>query len=108
MGKEFAGLLLFLFGIGFIVDVFFIAPTQDYGSDARIFLLFLLWIIAVKLMHLKSAETFKLTLAFLILLALLFIFFPTHASVERIATYVYIYLLVGIIQQFLELRKEKS
>lgn len=107
MGKELGGLLFFLFGIWFLVDVFFIIPTQDYGSDARIFLLVFLWIIAAKIIHLRSTETFKLTLAFLILLAFLFIFFPKHTSMERIATYVYIYLFAGIVQQFLELRKEK-
>lgn len=108
MRKELGGLLLFLFAIGFVVDAFFIVPTADYGSDARIFLLLLLWIITSKFMRFKSRETFKITLVFLLLLAFLFIFFSAHPSVERIATYVYIYLFVGIIQQFLELRKEKS
>lgn len=99
---------LMLFSAGFIGDVFFITKTLDLGSDARLFLFVIFWLLISKVAKFSSFATFRITLFFLALLSILFIFAREHGSIERIATWVYIFLLVGIVQQFIELRREKK
>jgi len=106
MVNQFQLLLLSIFSLGFIGDVFFLSKTSDWGSDIRLAALTIFWLIIGRLNKFHSTATFKLTLVFLILLAFLFTFFQTHPSVERVATWVYIYLFIGIVQQFWEVRKE--
>ncbi len=98
--------LLSLFYIGAFVDVFLMSsPILSYASDLRIFLLLGFWLLIVKVGRLGSRVTFKLALAFLVILFFLFIFFRTQPSVERTATWIYLLLLIGIIQQFFKTRK---
>lgn len=100
-------LLLLIFLVGFVVDVFFypIPVMLNWESDFRLFLVVFIWILTVKLSHFSSRATFKVALGFLILLFTLFLFFSSHPAIERIASWIYIFLLMGIIQQFFELRK---
>ena len=98
-----------LFFIGFIADVFLIKPQQsytDWSSDARLFLLLLLWLIIWRTSGFTSITTIALTLLFLTIFSFLFIFFRDHYSVERIASWIYVYLATGVIQQLLESRKK--
>ena len=103
--NEFKILLLPVFLVGFVVDVFFYPVVLDWGSDFRLFLIVLLWIFIVKRSHFGSRATFKIALGFLVLLFTLFVFFSSHPAIERIASWIYIFLLIGIIQQFFEPRK---
>lgn len=107
--NEIGILLLMVFFIGFIADIFFIVPIQsykDWGSDARLFILLILWIIVVKVSRFTSIATFRLTLLFLAVLSFLFIFFREYHSTERVASWVYIYLATGVIQQLFEARRK--
>jgi len=90
---------LFFFIIGITVDIFFIhAP-----SDIRLFLLLLLWLINSKVYGFNSTTTFKITFIYLVILLFLFIFFRNSYMSERMATWIYLFLTVGIIQQFKKL-----
>lgn len=99
-------LLIFFFG-GFLCDVFFFPIILDWGSDFRLFLIVLVWLFTVRISNFTSRATFKLTLGFLILLSVLFIFFPTYPPTERIASWIYIFLAIGITQQFFENPKKE-
>lgn len=101
-------LLLLVFLVGFVVDVFFYPVVLDWGSDFRLFSIVLLWIFIVKFSHFSSRATFKLAILFLILLFILFVFFSSNPAIERIASWIYIYLFIGIIQQFFEVGKKSS
>ena len=104
--KKYTKIILpILFILGFIEDVFYIVPTKEYGSDIRLFVLLAVWVGISLLFKFKSITNFKLLLFFLIILIFLFIFYPTSPSVERLALWVYMYFLIGIIQQFLELKR---
>ena len=108
MVNELQGLLLTVFFLGFLADVFFFPSTLSYASDIRLLILSLLWLLICKTARFSSIATFKITLVFLGFLSVLFIFFREHTSVERIASWVYIYLAIGIVQQLLESRKEQK
>lgn len=95
-------LLLLIFFAGFLFDVFFYPIILDWGSDFRLFLIVFVWLFTIRISHFTSRATFKLTLMFLILLFVLFIFFPTYPPVERIASWIYIFLVIGVTQQFFE------
>lgn len=101
-------ILLTAFFIGFVVDVFFFSSaTLDFVGDLRLFSLLLLWLFVSKLYRLTSVSTFKLTLVFLFILFFLFIFFRDKPCTERIASWIYVYLFIGVIQQLFESGKEK-
>lgn len=99
---------LVVFLTGFIADAFFVKLQNtytDWGADARLFLLLTLWVIIAKASRYTSTATFKLTLAFLTILSFFFIFFRGHPSIERLASWVYIYMATGVIQQLFEARR---
>jgi hypothetical protein len=112
MKHELQGLLVTAFLIGFFVDVFFFPAMLNnglgYGSDLRLLFLSMLWLLVGKIAHFNSITTFKVVLLFLGLLAILFVFFPTHPAVERVASWVYVYLAIGIVQQLFESRNERE
>lgn len=97
--------LLMVFFVGFIVDVFFIPTTFELRSDIRLFSLLLLWIFLSRIAHFTSRATFKVAIGFLIILFLTFLFFRTNPASERVASWIYFFLLIGVIQQFLESRR---
>ena len=104
--NELAVLFFSVFFVGFLADVFLLWQKLDWAADIRLFILVGLWLLIGKMFRLTSIATFKVTLVFLIVLSFLFIFAREHASVERIASWVYIFLAVGVIQQLWESRKK--
>lgn len=106
--NELGVFLLMIFSTGFIADVFFIPTTFDIRSDIRLFFLLALWIFLSRISHFTSQATFKVTIGFLIILCFLFLFFHTDLSIERVASWMYVFLLIGVIQQFFELRTKAS
>lgn len=94
---HFRFILITIFILGVIVDIF----TNSH-SDMNLLLLCALWVLVIKLFKFNSAITFKGTLIFLILLFALFIMGPDQKSIERIATWIFLFLALGIIQQFRE------
>lgn len=108
MKNHFLSILLTFFFIGFIGDVFFLSTaTLDFIGDVRLFSLVIFWLIISKFFRLTSIATFKLTLVFLIILFFLFIFFRDKPFVERVASWIYVYIFVGVVQQLYEARKQK-
>lgn len=101
-------LLLCIFIVGCIVDMFFIPPTFDLGSDGRLFALVALWIFVSKLSGFNSMATFKISIGFLIILFIYFIFFPANPAIERVGSFLYMFLLIGVVQQFFEKRKQRQ
>lgn len=109
--NKFGYLLLAIFSIGFIADAFFIKKENtytDWGSDLRLFAPLLLWFFISKIFNFTSAATFTLTLIFLIVFSIFFIFLRDHYAVERLSSWIYIYLATGAIQQLLEIKKNES
>lgn len=99
--KPFRMMLLMLFFIGVFVDV--LLPV---GSDIRLFFLLLLWIFIIQLFAFKSTVTFKVALSLLGVLFFLFFFDRNHPILDRFSTWIYFFLLIGIIQQFRELSSQ--
>lgn len=89
--------LITIFFIGVIVDIF-----SNVNSDMSLLLLCALWILAIKLFNFKSATTFIVTLAFLVALFFFFLISPDQKSIERAATWIFLFLALGIVQQFRE------
>lgn len=94
-------MLVMLFFIGVFVDV--LLPV---GSDMRLFPLLLLWIFIIQLFAFKSTATFKVTLGFLGVLFFLFLFARNSPSLDKLSTWIYFFLLIGIIQQFREIASQ--
>jgi len=92
---------LSIFFIAIVADLFFFAQS----SDIRYALLILYWLFVVRALRFQSDATFKLTLGLLGALFLFFIFDRTSLVTEKIATWIYLFLWVGVIQQWLELKK---
>lgn len=98
--------LLMIFVIGALVDIFFIpVPAFTLQSDFRLFLLLFLWIFLSKISDFNSSATLKIALGFVIILYILFISSNVHPALDRAASWVYFFLVIGIIQQFFESRK---
>lgn len=105
-GDEFGLFLLVFFLIGFTIDVFFVPSTFDLGSDGRLFFLVLLWLFLSHVSHFTSKATFKIAIGFLAILFFLFLFFRTTPILDRVASWIYIFLCIGIVQQFVESKKQ--
>lgn len=95
--RRFRFFLITIFFIGVIVDIFLNA-----SSDTNLLALCVLWVLVGKLFNYKSTMTFKVTLAFLVTLFFLFIISPDQKSIERVATWIFLFLLLGIFQQYKE------
>jgi hypothetical protein len=94
--------------LGFLIGVILDLLNFQTPSDIRIFSLIFLWVLTVRTFHFKSDMTFKLALGFLGLLLIFFIFARGSLITERIAVWIYLCLVVGVVQQFFELRKESK
>lgn len=105
LGKRFQIVLLLLFFAGFIYDVFFVIPAYTLVSDIRLFSFLLLWIFLSKISGFNSMATLKITVGLVILMFILFVFFPVNLLAERVGSWFYMFLLIAIIQQFFESRK---
>ena len=101
--RPFRILLFMFFFLGVFFDVF-----QPIPSDGRLFLLLFLWIFIIQLFAFKSTATFKVALGFLGVLFFLFLFARNHPSLDRFSTWIYFFLLIGIIQQFREISSQKN
>lgn len=84
-----------IFAVGVAGDIFL-----NSRSDINLLLLCLLWVLIIKLFNFKSAMTFKVALIFLAILFFLFIISPSQGHIERVATWVVLFLVLGIVQQF--------
>lgn len=100
--------LLTFFLIGFIGDVFYFYNTLDYMSDLRLLFFVIFWLFISKVSKFSSTATFKINLVFLGLLSVLFIFFREQPSIDRVASWVYIYLFLGVLQQLFEMNKKNT
>lgn len=85
---------------GIVYDIFILRS----GSDTQLFLLSFLWLSAAGIGRWGSSATIKLSLCLLVLLFLLFLFGDASFMTERIATWLYIFIVIAVIQQFIELR----
>lgn len=92
--------------LGFFLGVLIDLINFQENSDPRIFLLTFLGIIILRVYRLKSDSTFKIAFAFLVLLFIFFVTARGNLVTDRIAVWLYITMIVGVVQQFLEFRKE--
>lgn len=92
--------LVIIFFIGVLIDVF----VFETGSDLRLFGLVFFWLILIKIYKLKSDITLKMTLVYLFILFLLFIFARSQPYTDRVATWIYMFLIIGVFQQFREIK----
>lgn len=104
MVNELQILLLTIFSIGFVGDVFLIKQTSDWWSDIRLLLLLFFWLLLGKIFNFRAKMTIRLVLTSLILLAVIFLFFHDKPYTDRIVTWIYVYLAVAVIQEIYELR----
>lgn len=77
-------------------------------SDIRYFILGLLWFFITATYRLKSTHTILVVLGLIILLFFFYLFDRNSQITERIATWIYILLFFGLIQQIVEIRKQSS
>lgn len=94
---HFRVILIVIFVVGVLLDIF-----VNSNSDMNLLLLCVLWVLVVKLFKFNSAITFKVTLIFLALLFFLFIVASDQKPIERVATWIFFFLALGIVQQFRE------
>jgi len=95
-------LILIFCGFGILLDIFFLKLTSDF----LIFFLTGLWILVVRLYKFEGRVSVAVALGFLILCPFLLIF-KKEAIAEKAAIWVYMFLVVGVIQMFIEVKKEK-
>ena len=101
------GFLWALFIGGFFIDVFSIQPADNYtdwSGDIRLFLFVGLWLIVGRCCRYTSFTTLKLALIFVSIFSYLFLFSRNSFSTERITSWIYIYLAIGVLQQLWEAR----
>ena len=86
-------------------DVFFF----QVSSDARIFTLLLLYIVLMKRLQWRSHTTFIVTLVLFLSSFLLYVFTdpakfhqPLIPATERLAVWLYLFLVIGVIQKWRE------
>jgi len=95
-------LILIFCGVGILFDIFFLKLTSDF----LIFFLTGLWILAVKLYKFEGRVSVGMALGFLVLCPFLLIL-KKEAIAEKAAIWTYMFLVVGVIQMLIEVRKEK-
>jgi len=95
-------LILIFCGVGILFDIFFLKLTSDF----LIFFLTGLWILTVKLYKFEGRVSVGVALGFLVLCPFLLIL-KKEAIAEKAAIWAYMFLVVGIIQMLIEVRKEK-
>jgi hypothetical protein len=95
-------LILILSGISILFDIFFLKFTSDF----LIFFLTGLWVLVVKLYKFEGRVSVAVALGFLVLCPFLLIF-KKEAIAEKAAIWAYMFLVVGVIQMFIEVKKEK-
>ena len=89
--------------LGILFDIFFMRFTSDF----LIFFLTGLWVLAVTLYKFEGRVSVTVALGFLILCPFLLIF-KKESIAEKAAIWTFMFLLVGVVQMFIEDRKEKK
>jgi hypothetical protein len=92
-------LIIAVFGI--CVDIFLF----DFTSDLIILSLILLWVLAVWLYGFEGRISVGICLGFLAICPFLLIF-DAQAVAEKFAVWAYMFLVVGVVQQIIGLRRE--
>jgi len=95
-------LILIFCGVGILFDIFFLKLTSDF----LIFFLMGLWILTIKLYKFEGKVSLGVALGFLVLCPFLLIL-KKEAIAEKAAIWTYMFLVVGVIQMLIEVRKEK-
>lgn len=95
------GLLFLFFAMGIFGDIFYWLKN----SDLRTLVLFGIWIILARRYKFEGRAAVSVALGFLILCPILLVF-NNDVSAEKSAIWVYMFLLIGVIQMFWETRKE--
>lgn len=101
--KTLRNIFLGVFFTGFAADIFYFPGSSDLRY---VFLLFIWWV-CVYMFKLKSKITFILALIMVGLLFIFYVFSKESPTMERIASWVYLLSVFGIIQQFVEINGEK-
>lgn len=99
---KFRLILLLLTFFGIFLDIFFLKITSSF----IVLFLIVFWILSVKLYKFGGRDSVKVALGFLVLCPILLIF-NKEAIAEKAAIWVYMFLVVGVIQMMIEVRKEK-
>ncbi len=100
--RPFRYYLLAFTALGLFVDTFFF----DFTSDLVILFFISLWIIAVWLFSFEGRVSVGVGLGFLVLCPFLLIF-KAEFIAENAAVWAYMFLLMGVIQEVIEFRKEE-
>lgn len=96
------------FVLAFIFDVFVIDFMFNFQSDLRQFVVIGIWLVICNVFGLGGRGTFILSFFILVILTPFTIFSPDNPKTDRIATYLYLFLWVGLIQSGWELYKKKG
>jgi hypothetical protein len=94
-------IVLGMYIVGVLVDLF----VFEDPSDIRYLLLVVVWLVGTKMYRYSSRMTFMVCLG---LVGVMFVFFvgdPESKIAERAAVWLYLMMLVGLLQQVWELRK---
>lgn len=86
--------------VGICIDIFFF----DFTSDLIILSLTFLWVLAVWLHGFEGRISVGICLGFLAVCPFLLIF-DAQAVAEKFAVWAYMFLVVGVVQQVIGLRK---
>lgn len=97
-----------LFFILIFLTIFGDVFLRKYSSDIIIFSILLIYLFAVSFYKTKSSLSFKYCFIIIVAMAISFIFTETSSTTEKSAVWAYIFLVIGIIQQWFEINSRKS
>lgn len=104
--KKNKSFLFLFFCVSLLSDIFYFTGVST--SDFRILLIVIVWVIVIRFYKLKSTATLKLILVLLSAMGVFYLFSKTSYSLERIAIWIYILLIIGVLHQLVEMiRNEK-
>jgi hypothetical protein len=93
---------ILVFYTGVLADIFFF----DLPSDIRYVIILVIWTYIIRKHELKSETTYMLALSIFVLTFTLFVINRNSAYVENATVWVFLTLLFGLVQQFIDLRKK--
>jgi len=96
--REYKTVVISFFLLSLFVDIAFLTDN----SDIRFFILIPIYIIASRTYRFTSKRTFLLCFILTIIMGLLYLFIGPVGPTEKTAVWIYLFLAVGIIQQFRE------
>lgn len=94
--------------IGFIIYCIWNLFYNPDFSDLHVLVMLGLWICIIYLYNLQSTATLKLVSIYVVLLSGVYTFFQISPSLERLATMLYLFLCLAIIQLLLKFKKSKG